>query len=35
VIKYLRKGGDVNAQWVGKMNRTMLHEAACDSNLQV
>ena len=35
VLKYLRKGGDVNATWTAKFNRTMLHEAACSRNPQM
>lgn len=35
IMKYLRQGGDVNAQWTSKMNRTMLHEAVVDSNAQL
>ena len=35
VLKYARKGGDVNARWTTRMNRTMLHEAAMNDNVQL
>ena len=35
VLKYLRKGGDVNGTWTAKFDRTMLHEAACSRNPQM